>query len=83
VFGLAEGALTLVRSEDLQDFIPGHAAPDGSPALAAFSVSSPDIQSTEAYLTAHGFEISHDKDGRPFVPASQAAGAAMILEPER
>lgn len=78
-FDLSSSRLTLTTRTGLAARLPGE-QPHLTPALAAYTVEVADLAAAEDHLRMQGVEYRRSADGRPFIPAKDALGAAIIFE---
>lgn len=79
VFDLGAGRLVLTTTAGLAARLPGE-QPHMTPGLSAYTVGVTDLAAAEEHLRAQGITLRRTADGRPFVPAAAALGAAIILQ---
>ncbi|GAA1688222.1 VOC family protein [Glycomyces endophyticus] len=79
VFAAGSGRLVLTTPRDLAERLPG-AVPRQIPGVAAYTVAVGDLDDTVAYLRSRGVTVRRAADGRPFLPATAAHGAAVVFQ---
>ncbi|WP_205327204.1 VOC family protein [Glycomyces sp. YM15] len=78
-FALGSSRLILTNPAGLAALLPGE-RPHTTPGLSAYTVEVADLAAAEAHLRAQNVELRRSVDGRPFIPAKVAFGAALILQ---
>jgi catechol 2,3-dioxygenase-like lactoylglutathione lyase family enzyme len=78
-FALGSSRLTLTTPAGLAALLPGE-QPHTVPGLSAYTIEVADLATAEAHLRAQNVELRRSADGRPFIPAKAAFGAALILQ---
>lgn len=78
VFVLDSGRLTITTRSALTARLPGE-RPRTSPALSAYVIEVNELAAAERLLRDRDIELRQTDSGEPFVPASAAHGAAIIL----
>lgn len=88
VFDFGSSRLVVATTGRFRELFPGEepawrpGPDDGPPAsrLAACTVAVADLEHARRFLTGNGFALRRCEDGRPFVAAGDALGAAVALE---
>jgi catechol 2,3-dioxygenase-like lactoylglutathione lyase family enzyme len=78
-FDLATGRISLTTPAGLAARLPGE-RPHTVPGLSAYAIEVADLAATEDFLRAQGIALHRSADGRPFIPAAAALGAAVVLQ---
>ncbi|SDK87672.1 Glyoxalase-like domain-containing protein [Glycomyces sambucus] len=79
VFDLGASRLVLTTARDAAERLPG-SAPRHVPGLAAYGIAVRDLETTVDHLRSRGVHLRRTADGRPFVPAAAAHGAAVVFQ---
>ncbi|MEU6249145.1 VOC family protein [Glycomyces sp. NPDC047010] len=79
VFTAGTGRIVFTSPRDLAERLPG-AAPRLVPGVAAYTVAVRDLDATVEWLRSRGVTVRRAADGRPFVAASAAHGAALVFQ---
>ncbi|GAA2157041.1 MULTISPECIES: VOC family protein [Glycomyces] len=77
-FELGAHRLTITTARDLAARLPGE-RPSTTPGLSAFTIDVADLSVTTRLLRTRGVELRRAATGDPFIPASAAHGAAIML----
>ncbi|MCC3765065.1 VOC family protein [Glycomyces sp. TRM65418] len=79
VFDLGSSRLALTTAAALEARLPGE-KPYVTPSLSAYTIEVTDLTAAEGHLRSQGVPVRRTADGRPFVPAEAALGAALVFE---
>jgi catechol 2,3-dioxygenase-like lactoylglutathione lyase family enzyme len=82
VFDLGPSRLVLTTPAALAAHLPGE-KPYATPALSACTIDVADLAAAEDRLRAQGVPLRRTADGRPFIPAEAALGAALVFQQAR
>jgi catechol 2,3-dioxygenase-like lactoylglutathione lyase family enzyme len=78
-FDLGSSRLVLTTPAALAAHLPGE-RPHATPAFCAYTVDVADLSAAEEHLRTEGVPLRRTADGRPFIPAEAALGAAVVFQ---
>ena len=78
VFDLGPSRLVLTTPAALTAGLPGE-KPYATPTLCAYTVDDADLAAAEDHMRAADVPLRRTADGRPFIPAEAALGAAVVF----